>query len=60
MDLLDYLDKKYFAFNNIIYLQGLFLACKAPHLYDRCVEYAECRGEEMSYFEARLLESGKE
>lgn len=57
-DLLDYLDKKYLVFNNIAFLQGLFLACKAPHLYDRCVEYAKSRGE-ITYFETKILESGK-
>lgn len=58
-DLLDYLDKKYLVFNNIAFLQGLFLACKAPHLYDRCVEYAKSRGDEIAYFETKILESGK-
>lgn len=58
-ELLDYLDKKYFVYKNIVYLQGLFLACKAPHLYDRCVQYAENRGEEITYFETKILESGK-
>lgn len=58
-ELLDYLDKKYFIFNNIAYLQGLFLACKAPDLYDRCLEYAKKRGKEITYFEAKILKSGK-
>lgn len=58
-DLLDYLDKKYLVFNNIAFLQGLFLECKAPHLYDRCVEYAKSRGDEITYFETKILESGK-
>lgn len=58
-DLLDYLDKKYLVFNNIAFLQGLFLVCKAPHLYDRCVEYAKSRGDEITYFETKILESGK-
>lgn len=58
-ELLDYLDKKYFVFNNIVYLQGLFLACKAPDLYDRCLEYAKNRGEEITYFDAKILKSGK-
>lgn len=58
-DLLDYLDKKYRVFNNITFLQGLFLACKAPHLYDRCVEYAESRSDDITYFETKILESGK-
>lgn len=58
-ELLDYLDKKYLVFNNIVYLQGLFLACKAPGLYDRCLEYAKNRGNDITYFEARILKSGK-
>lgn len=58
-ELLDYLDKKYLVFNNIVYLQGLFLACKAPELYDRCLEYAKNRGKEITYFEAKILKSGK-
>lgn len=48
-ELLDYLDKKYFVYKNIVYLQGLFLACKAPHLYDRCVQYAK-NGERYNIF----------
>lgn len=55
-DLLKYLEKKYNTFDNVVYLQGIFLACKAPKLYDRCVEYAKRRGEEIMYFEKRLLE----
>lgn len=58
-ELLDYLDKKYLLFNNIVYLQGLFLACKAPDLYDRCLEYAKNRGKEITHFEAKILKSGK-
>lgn len=57
-DLLEFLDKKYFVFNNVIYLQGLFLACKAPELYDQCVEYAKNRGEEIHFFEKGVLEKG--
>lgn len=57
-DLLESLDKKYFVFNNVIYLQGLFLACKAPELYDQCVEYAKNRGEEIHFFEKGVLEKG--
>ncbi|XP_052702119.1 uncharacterized protein LOC128178800 isoform X2 [Crassostrea angulata] len=56
-ELLDYLDKKYLLFNNIVYLQGLFLACKAPDLYDRCLEYAKNRGKEITHFEAKILKS---
>lgn len=57
-DLLDYLDEKYFVYNNVTYLQGLLLSCKAPELYDQCVEYAKNRGEEISCFENFFLEKG--
>lgn len=57
-DLLKYLEKKYNTFDNVVYLQGIFLACKAPKLYDRCIKYAKRRGEEIMYFEKRLLEKG--
>ncbi|XP_065942955.1 uncharacterized protein [Magallana gigas] len=57
-DLLDFLDGKYFVYNNLIYLQGLFLACKAPELYDECVKYAKNRGEEIHFFEKGVLENG--
>lgn len=57
-DLLKYLEKKYNTFDNVVYLQGIFLECKAPKLYDRCVEYAKRRGEEIMYFEKQLLERG--
>nr|XP_034326955.1 uncharacterized protein LOC105349046 isoform X4 [Crassostrea gigas] len=57
-DLLDFLDGKYFVYNNLIYLQGLFLACKAPELYDECVKYANNRGEEIHFFEKGVLENG--
>lgn len=57
-DLLEFLDEKYFVFNNVVYLQGLFLACKAPELYDQCVEYAKNRGEEIHFFEKGVLEKG--
>lgn len=58
-DLLKYLEKKYNTFDNVVYLQGIFLACKAPKLYDRCVEYAKRRGEKIMYFEKRLLKRGR-
>lgn len=58
MDLLGFLNEKYFVFNNVIYLQGLFLVCKAPELYDQCVEYAKSRSEEIHFFEKRVLEKG--
>ena len=58
-DLLDYLIKKYLVFNNVVFLQGLFLACKAPKLYDVCVKYAKTREKEIMYFEQKILEEGK-
>lgn len=57
-DLLEFLNEKYFVFNNVTYQQGLFLACKAPELYDQCVEYAKDRGEEIQFFEKGVLEKG--
>lgn len=59
MELLEYLDKKYLVYNNIVFLQGLFLECKVPILYDQCVEYAKTRGEEICFFEKKILQSGK-
>lgn len=57
MELLEYLDKKYLVYNNIVFLQGLFLECKVPILYDQCVEYAKSRGEEICFFEKKILQS---
>lgn len=58
-DLLDYIDKKYLLYNNIVVLQGFFLACKIPNLFDRCMKYAKTRGEEMLQFEQEILRWGK-
>ena len=41
--LLNYLDGKYFLFNNVFYLQGLFLASQAPELLEICLRYAKTR-----------------
>lgn len=56
-DLLLHLEEKYNVFYNLKFLQGIFLSCKAWKLFDRCVEYAKTRGEEIEYFERRILES---
>ena len=58
-DLLDYLDKKYLAFHNVIFLQGLFLASKAPELYNICTDYAKGKEKKITYFEQTILEKGK-
>nr|XP_022334764.1 uncharacterized protein LOC111131490 isoform X2 [Crassostrea virginica] len=56
-NLLNYLDEKYGLLQNVVLLQGLFLACKAPHLYDICVKYAKTSGKEMMFFERKILEN---
>lgn len=57
-DLLLYLEEKYNMFNyNFKFLQGIFLSCKAWKLFDRCVDYAQTKGEEIEYFERMILES---
>lgn len=59
--LLDYLDQKYLVFNNIVFLQGLFLMRKAPDLCDRCLEYAINRGKEKHILiEAKILKQLRE
>ena len=58
-DLLDYLDKKYLAFHNVIFLQGLFLASQAPELYNICTDYAKGKEKKITYFEQRILGKGK-
>lgn len=57
-DLLLHLEEKYNVFYNLKCLQGIFLSSKAWKLFDRCVEYAKTRGEEIEYFERKILESG--
>nr|XP_022332998.1 uncharacterized protein LOC111130340 isoform X2 [Crassostrea virginica] len=55
-NLLNYLDKIYGLSQNVVLLQGLFLACKAPNLYDICLKYTKTSGKEMMFFEKRILE----
>lgn len=57
-DLLLHLEEKYNVFYNLKFLQGIFLSYKAWKLFDRCVKYAKTRGEEIEYFERKILESG--
>ena len=59
MDLLDYLNEKYLTYYNILFLQGLFLAAKAPALFDICVKYARKRSKEVTFFEKKILREGK-
>ncbi|XP_078320386.1 uncharacterized protein LOC111116379 [Crassostrea virginica] len=54
--LLNYLDGKYFLFNNVFYLQGLFLASQAPELYDICLEYAKAEVNKVTFFEKKILD----
>nr|XP_022334759.1 uncharacterized protein LOC111131489 isoform X3 [Crassostrea virginica] len=55
MDLLEYLNVKYLAYFNIVFLQGLFLTAKAQTLFDICVEYARKRTKEVTFFEKKIL-----
>ncbi|XP_056021854.1 uncharacterized protein LOC125649231 isoform X2 [Ostrea edulis] len=57
LDLLDYLNTKYLAFHNIVFLQGIFLDSKAPKLYDQCLRYGKTRAEKIMFFEKRILET---
>lgn len=57
-ELLKYLEKEYNAFYNLPFLQGLFLSCKIPKLYDRCVDYAKSRGGDILFCEKTILKSG--
>ena len=56
---LDYLNGKYFLLNNVMFLQGLFLACEATELYEMCVEYAKTEAQTIFFFEKKILETGK-
>lgn len=56
-ELLKYLEKEYNAFYNLPFLQGLFLSCKIPKLYDRCVDYAKSRGGDILFCEKTILKS---
>lgn len=57
--LLDYLNEKYFLFNNVVFLQGLFLACEAPELYEICLKYAKTEEQNLIYIKKKILEKGK-
>ena len=58
-DLLKYLNEKYNVYHNMEFLQGLFLSCNAPKLYEICLKYARARGNDMRFFEKKILEEGK-
>lgn len=58
--LLDYLNKTYHTFTNVHFLQGLFLASKAPELYEICLKYAKTREKTILFFEKQILENGKD
>lgn len=61
-DLLKYISEQYLKTANIVYVQGLFLACKADKLYDISVEYAySLRKQPITFFERKptRLSSGK-
>lgn len=58
--LLTYLDGKYFLFNNVVYLQGLFLASEAPELYDICLKYAKTEVNKVTFFKKKILDEGKD
>lgn len=54
-EMLKYLFKTYVAFHNIAFLEGIFLASKAPKLYDRCIEFGKKGGSGFTYFEENIL-----
>ena len=58
--LLDYLNEKYLVFHNVYFLQGLFMASKAPELHELCLEYAKTVGRKIYFFEKKILENGKD
>ena len=58
-DLLKYLNEKYHVYQNVEFLQGLFLSCNAPKLYEICLKYAQARKNDMRYFEKKILKEGK-
>lgn len=57
--MLNYLNRKYLVFHNVYFLQGLFIASKAPELHEMCLEYAKTEGQNIYYFEKKILENGK-
>lgn len=56
--MLKYLFKTYVAFHNIAFLEGIFLASKAPKLYDKCIEFGKKGGSGFTYFEEKILNTG--
>lgn len=58
-DLLKYLNEKYNVYQNVEFLQGLFLSCNAPTLYEICLKYAKARGNDVRFFEKKILKEGK-
>lgn len=54
-EMLKYLFKTYVAFHNIAFLEGIFLASKAPKLYDKCIEFGKKGGSGFTYFEEKIL-----
>jgi hypothetical protein len=58
MDLLEYLHTKYKLFNNLVFLQGLFLVTKEPRLFDRCVQYANARQDEVFHVKEQFSSAG--
>ena len=41
------------------FLQGLFLSCNAPKLYEICLKYAQARDNDVRFFEEKILEEGR-
>ncbi|XP_078321834.1 uncharacterized protein LOC144621833 isoform X2 [Crassostrea virginica] len=56
-DLLSYLFTKLATVNNVLFIQGLFLASNAPKLYKICLQYAETRKHEVLFFEKKTLDT---
>nr|XP_022306072.1 uncharacterized protein LOC111112665 isoform X3 [Crassostrea virginica] len=56
-EVLTYLDRTYQVFNNVYFLQGLFLAAQAPELYKICLDYAKTREKKIIFFEKQILET---
>nr|XP_022308755.1 uncharacterized protein LOC111114647 isoform X2 [Crassostrea virginica] len=56
-EVLTYLDRTYQVFNNVYFLQGLFLAAQAPELYKICLDYAKTRENKIIFFEKQILET---
>lgn len=58
-DLQQYLRKKYKLHHNMVFVQGLFLACKAERLYQKCVDIAKrIKNKPVTFFEKNVSETG--